>query len=242
VRSRDEFLAGHLPGSRHAPGGQLVQATDRWVGVRGARIVVCDDTEVRAVCTAHWLKQMGWDVHVLAGGIGAAELESGSGAPDTHTASLAEVSVEAVREGIADDSIAVLDVRASGAFRGGHVPGSVWATRPVLEKSLGGEPRPVVMIADDSEVASLAAKDAAACGAPSVALMTGGFQAWVESGGAVEASPDVPADPNRIDFVAFTAGRHGGNKAHMRQYLEWEIGLVDQLDDQERGAFSIIGP
>jgi rhodanese-related sulfurtransferase len=39
VRTPEEFAAGHIPGFRHAAGGQLVQATDDYVGVRGARIV-----------------------------------------------------------------------------------------------------------------------------------------------------------------------------------------------------------
>src|SRR5205085_2067864 len=54
VRTPDEFAAGHLPGSVSAPGGQLVQAIDRWVGVRGARLVLVDDTLARAVITAQW--------------------------------------------------------------------------------------------------------------------------------------------------------------------------------------------
>ena len=37
VRDADEFAAGHLPGSRHVPGGQLVQETDHYASVRGAR-------------------------------------------------------------------------------------------------------------------------------------------------------------------------------------------------------------
>src|SRR5438270_13157995 len=52
VRTPDEFAAGHLPGSVSAPGGQLVQAIDRWVGVRGARLVLVDDTLARAGMTA----------------------------------------------------------------------------------------------------------------------------------------------------------------------------------------------
>ncbi|MBK7472160.1 MAG: hypothetical protein IPI73_17665 [Betaproteobacteria bacterium] len=39
VRTPEEYLAGHLPGSRSAPGGQLVQSVDHYVGVRNARIV-----------------------------------------------------------------------------------------------------------------------------------------------------------------------------------------------------------
>src|SRR5580658_4096293 len=64
VRTPEEFATGHLPGSVSAPGGQLVQAIDRWVGTRGARVVLIDDAEVRAVMTAQWLMQMGWDVVV----------------------------------------------------------------------------------------------------------------------------------------------------------------------------------
>ena len=44
VRDPAEYAAGHLAGSRSAPGGQLVQGTDNWVAVRGARIVLVDDT------------------------------------------------------------------------------------------------------------------------------------------------------------------------------------------------------
>src|SRR5262249_32751933 len=65
VRTPEEFAAGHLPGSVSSPGGQLVQAIDRWVGIRGSRLVLVDDYGTRAVMTAHWLKQMGWDVSVL---------------------------------------------------------------------------------------------------------------------------------------------------------------------------------
>ena len=67
VRNPEEYAAGHLPGAISAPGGQLVQATDQYAGTLGARIVLVDEHEVRAMMTASWLKQMGWqDVFVLA--------------------------------------------------------------------------------------------------------------------------------------------------------------------------------
>jgi rhodanese-related sulfurtransferase len=59
VRDPSEYRAGHRMGSYCAPGGQLVQGTDNWVGVRGARIVLVDDTGVRARMSAAWLRQMG---------------------------------------------------------------------------------------------------------------------------------------------------------------------------------------
>src|SRR6202163_3296712 len=67
VRDPTEYAAGHVAGAVSAPGGQLVQAMDQYVGTLGARIVLVDDAEVRAVMTASWLRQMGWkDVVVLA--------------------------------------------------------------------------------------------------------------------------------------------------------------------------------
>ena len=43
VRTPEEFAGNRAPAFAHAPGGQLVQATDHWVGTRGARIVLLDD-------------------------------------------------------------------------------------------------------------------------------------------------------------------------------------------------------
>src|SRR5439155_1567820 len=80
-RDPAEYRVGHLPGSLMAPGGQLVQETDSWLGVWGARVVLVDDTGVRARMTASWLRRMGWDAVVLEGGLDGAELEHGVPAP-----------------------------------------------------------------------------------------------------------------------------------------------------------------
>lgn len=72
VRDAEEYAAGHLPGFRHYPGGQLVQETDMAAPVRGARILLTDDKGVRADMTASWLAQMGWEVYVLEGGYAGA--------------------------------------------------------------------------------------------------------------------------------------------------------------------------
>src|SRR6185503_8784247 len=60
VRDPSEYAKGHLKGFRHAAGGQLVQATDQYVGARNATIVLHDNDGVRATMTAHWLMQMSW--------------------------------------------------------------------------------------------------------------------------------------------------------------------------------------
>jgi rhodanese-related sulfurtransferase len=76
VRTIEEYEAGHIPGFRHYPGGQLVQETDMAAPVRGARILLADDLGSRADMTASWLAQMGWEVYVLEGFEGATQTGS----------------------------------------------------------------------------------------------------------------------------------------------------------------------
>jgi rhodanese-related sulfurtransferase len=76
VRASEDYAAGHIPGFRHYPGGQLVQEIDMAAPVRGARILLTDNMGVRADMTASWLAQMGWETYVLDGGYdGALEVK-----------------------------------------------------------------------------------------------------------------------------------------------------------------------
>jgi rhodanese-related sulfurtransferase len=68
VRALEDYAAGHIPGFRHYPGGQLVQEIDMAAPVRGARLLLTDDKGVRADMTASWLAQMGFETYVLDGG------------------------------------------------------------------------------------------------------------------------------------------------------------------------------
>ena len=77
VRQPAAFEAGHVPGFVNVPGGQLVQETDHYAPVRGARIVLADDLGARADMTASWLAQLGWEVLVLEGGFDG-PIETGS--------------------------------------------------------------------------------------------------------------------------------------------------------------------
>jgi rhodanese-related sulfurtransferase len=68
VRAAEDYAAGHIPGFRHYPGGQLVQEIDMAAPVRGARFLLTDHMGVRADMTASWLAQMGWETYVLEAG------------------------------------------------------------------------------------------------------------------------------------------------------------------------------
>ena len=67
VRSINEYEQAHVPGFHPIPGGQLVQETEMYAPVRGARIVLVDDDGVRANMTASWLAQMAWEAAVVDG-------------------------------------------------------------------------------------------------------------------------------------------------------------------------------
>lgn len=79
VRSPEEYAAGHYPGSLSAPGGQLLQETDHFASVRGARIVLLDDDGIRAAITGSWLAQMGWETARLSA-LSASQLSETRGA------------------------------------------------------------------------------------------------------------------------------------------------------------------
>ncbi len=80
VRGREEFEAGHIPGSMHVPGGHLLQNADRYLVVRNSMVVLIDSDWVRAVTTAVWLRRMGWRrVYVFTIDTGSSQLQTGPG-------------------------------------------------------------------------------------------------------------------------------------------------------------------
>ena len=80
VRTPEEYEAGHVPGFRSAPGGQLVQETDMFAPVRGARVILADNDGVRANMSASWLAQMNVEVYVVDG-LSAADFGEKGAAP-----------------------------------------------------------------------------------------------------------------------------------------------------------------
>jgi len=218
VRTREEFERSHVAGSRHAPGGQLVQAADEYVGVRNSRVVLVDPDLVRAIMTASWLNQMGWnDVYVLED----AELtESGArkpripGTPPWRT-------VRAIPEGAA-----VLDLSTSLRFYHRHVPGAWWGVRSRLDEARAKIPptNSLVLTSEDGVLAHLAAPEAAALW-PEVQVLEGGNAAWT---GPTETG--VERATTARDDVWYKPYDHTSDYLkHARDYLEWEVALVEQI-------------
>ncbi|CAM3623153.1 Rhodanese domain-containing protein [Bordetella sputigena] len=241
VRTPDEYAAGHLPGSRSAPGGQLIQSTEHYAGVLRARLVLVDDNRVRARMTASWLVQMGWkEVYVLADGLNATPcLERG---PE-HVAPLRDRPREDNEIGVAEayeiwrsDGAVILDFGNSLSYRRGHIPGAWFAVRSRIRASLPGvsEGRRIIVTSDDGSLACYAAQDLRAVGAAEVYVLRGGTAAWKQAGLTLEQGFAHMADDN--DDVWYGPYDFDDLAGAMKAYLSWEVGLVAQLE-KENAAF-----
>ena len=239
VRYLEEYEAGHLPGSRPAPGGQLVQSTDRYVGTRNARIVLIDDTGVRATMTASWLVQMGWrDVAVLEGGLDAVALECGPYRPEPPELGALDVpvmTVDALAERLSAGRVAVIDLADSLEFRVGHIPGASWAIRSRLARALtavDAAPEGFVVTSPDGWLARFGAATLRSLTDMPVAALQGGTAAWAAAGLALAKGADRMADETvDIYYRPYDGDPQAGElEAAMNRYLTWEVGLVEQME------------
>jgi rhodanese-related sulfurtransferase len=220
VRTREEFERDRVAGSRHAPGGQLVQSADEYVGVRNARVVLIDPERVRAVMTASWLNQMGWpDVYVLEDEKGLPR-ESGPRTPRV----LDFTPWSSVRE----PAGTVLDFSTSLRFRRRHVPGAWWAVRSRLAQATAKitATGSLTLTSEDGVLAHLAAPEAQKLWPQAVVrVLDGGNAAWKG-----EWEEGLGRATTAIDDVWYKPYDHGKDyEKHAREYLTWEVGLVDQI-------------
>jgi rhodanese-related sulfurtransferase len=244
VRTPEEFVRGHLPGATNAPGGQLVQATDRYVGVLRSRVVLADDDGVRATMAASWLAQMGLhEVYVLGGRISEATMVRGDTRPQVlgiehvQASPITPAELDAARR---DGEVAVLDLAPSLEFRGGHIPGALHAVRGHLAERMGELPRHglLVLTCGDGLRARFAAAEAAALTGAEVKVLEGGNAAWRDAGLPMAQGRDgLEAVPRDVYLRPYDHDR--SIEQHMQSYLDWEIELLDRLARDDTVRFSV---
>jgi rhodanese-related sulfurtransferase len=230
VRDPAEYEDGHVPGAISAPGGQLVQATDQYVGTLGARIVLVDDAEVRAAMTASWLRQMGWnDVYILV------ERGSETGWPPLQVLS-AERRPEAALDCAGLDRLlsgkaaTVIDLSQSRSYLAGHIPEAWFAIRTRLARALAKIPvtGTLVLTSEDGVLASLAVNEASAlCDCP-IRYLEGGNAAWRAAGKRFSTEAKMADDA--VDQWRKPYERSGDIKAAMAEYLAWETDLLPRIE------------
>ncbi|MEM7124292.1 MAG: rhodanese-like domain-containing protein [Pseudomonadota bacterium] len=231
VRSPSEFNAGHLPGSVSAPGGQLVQGADDWIAVRDGRIVLIDDTGVRANMTASWLKQMGHPrVAVLQDALQGVDLETGPVPLPVVPPTVPGVVVSDVlgREG----DVTILDLSHSLTFFRGHAAGALWTLRSRLEEALKKLPdnRPIVVMDDRAgALAAYAVADLQRKGRDDASVLASGLDAWRAGGGAVASG--LEGMLTAMDDCYHPPAELIDDPAQAdRDYIAWEVTLVEQLE------------
>ena len=94
------------PLARAIPGGQLVEAVDEFIAVRGARVVLLDEAPfTRAIPLARWLEQLGVFAVAVASGADARTLAGDPAAPPASAAAAADPTAwsEALPAQLADE-------------------------------------------------------------------------------------------------------------------------------------------
>lgn len=252
VRSRAEYLAGHVPDVRWAEGGQLVQGIDKFVGVRNARVVVVDDESgVRAAITASWLTQLGW-AQVFA----HATRQTGEGRVQGTEPVLAwppvppadKIDAQALSEQLREGRSVVIDLANSLAHECGHIPGARFAVRSRLVIGQLGDilspGQTLVLTSPDGVLARFAAQDIGAQARETqatvpVKVLAGGTASWKAAGlpletgltAALHAADDVWRSPYQVE----------DRLAAFREYLDWEVKLLEQVRRDATVNFRVYG-
>ncbi|SDV47161.1 rhodanese-like domain-containing protein [Chitinasiproducens palmae] len=258
VRTAREHARGHYRHARSAPGGQLVQATDRWLATRGARVVLVDDDGIRATPTALRLRQMGWDAYVLTvehlseSGDGSGDSGTDGDAPSTPPDPDAAAYVHRQRAPIPKQVAEITPAEAVRRIEAGakgisfdpsadylacHPDGFEWSNRTDIAHLVDAleTGRALVLFSSDTAAAHLAAVDLVDSSrrvdaVDRVAVVAGGMPQWLEAGLPASAAQPGAIDPaRRIDWLQWLRSRRHGDAAAMRAYLAWEHGLLARI-------------
>jgi rhodanese-related sulfurtransferase len=245
VRSPAEFAEGRLASFRSAPGGQLVQETEQFAPVRGARFVLADSDGVRANMTASWLRQMNHEVHVVDGlrdsDFNGREPWRG---PLPPLPQVEEIDVATLVQWLADDDghTAVLDFSSGAEYAKGHIAGAWFVLRSSLEAALGRLPpgaRRYVLTCGSGPLVRFAGADLRLLTELPVFVLAGGTAAWRDAGLALESGPTRLASPLTDRYRRPYEGLDNQAEA-MQAYLDWEFGLVAQLARDDTHGFRVL--
>jgi rhodanese-related sulfurtransferase len=214
-----------------------VQATDEYIGVRNARVVLVDPTRIRSVMTASWLNQMGWDdIHVLEpqgeDGLGGWPLAR---APQSRClagfSKWQTITPRVLHAQSGDPHTAVIDLSTSLDFRNRHIPDAWWAVRSRLDEARARLPQmhTLVLTSRDGVLAHYAAPEASAMWPEAdVRVLEGGNAGWLGEG--LDTETGLVRATTAVDDVWYKPYEHAEDYAkHARAYLTWEVALADQV-------------
>lgn len=246
VRTPEEFAAGHLPGFGSAPGGQLVQETDVFAAVRGARIVLVDDDGVRAPMTAHWLAQMGWDVAWIDAVPPERFADTALWPPLPALPAVHSVTPAALKAALDAGTAVLIDLAPSAQHIRQHIPGAWWALPSDLRRATLAALKPhpkaidVVLTCSTGVLSPFAVADMTGLAEPAPKVLAGGTAAWIAAGLPLASGETRLASPRTDRYRRPYEGTDAPREA-MQAYLDWEFGLVEQLGRDATHRFKVLG-
>lgn len=241
VRTAEEFRAGHLSGARHVPGGQLVQETDHYATVRGARVVLADNDGVRARMAASWLAQMNWEVYIAETGTEDFTQTGDWKAQVAPAPAVESVKPEQLLSWLSDGKTGVIDLTTSANFRNRRIPGAIWTTRGNIPQVIASQPEKErwVVTCTSGLLARYAVTEVAALTGKTVYLLEKGTVGWIDNGLLLERG-DSPYLDNAQDRYRRPYEGTDVSPQAMQDYLDWEYGLVAQLEKDGTHGFRLL--
>ncbi len=187
ARSRETFRAGHVRGALGIPDEPSFSTRAAWFVAPERRIVLIARPE-RVEALVRALVRVGLDG--IEGFVDAADPDALAALPSD---TLATVDVADARKRWEANDAVVLDVRNSGEYRHGHIPGALHIPCSKLGAALDRVPRDrTVFVHCAGGGRSVAAASALLAGGFSdIADIRGGFDAWADSGNPVETGTPV---------------------------------------------------
>jgi rhodanese-related sulfurtransferase len=240
VRTPSEYSAGHIPGTLSLPGGQAIQTTDEHVAVRDGKIIFISNHRHRAVVTAFWFKNMGFqNVYVIDGGVHLWEksglpIEKGEryliplGYKEAYK-KVNHITSQKLKKNLGNDTnLIILDVDTSGSFKNGHIPNSTWLSRGALEfyiHDLAKKSDTIILTCQDGLISTLCAVTLEKLDFKDVYVLRNGKNAWSEAGFSFEyGSEGIIHETNDIFIESEFRDKKG-----MIDYLEWEVDLESRM-------------
>lgn len=242
VRTAGEYAAGHLPGWRWAPGGQLIQGPDQYIGTLRSRVVIADWDGVRALTSAAWLAQIAqYEVYVFS--------------PETPETVALGAEVTQVRLGrrpraalvqpadVARLNAHIYDVESSLAFQEKHIAGASFAAPDRLPEFLRDlVPDALILItSSDGVLARIVADELVDKHRRRAYALAGGNRAWYAFGGETASGRDAILTGDDDDWHSpYNQETEVERLEKMREYLQWETALADKVKHDDLITFNLI--
>ncbi len=134
----------------------------------------------------------------------------------------------------------MLDVTASANYVKRHIPGAWFVIRAQLAQALAAIPsaKRYVLTCGTSQLARFAAADLKRLTSAQVVVLEGGTTAWIDAGLPLESGETRLAVPRTDRYRRPYEGTDNASAA-MQAYLDWEFGLIAQLDRDGTHFFEV---